>query len=130
MSQQIRKCCPTWFCSLKTHMFSLLWVWGIKTPQGRKVCCITALTPSDPKLLLWWKNDGYFGILQLNPNNFDVKILSYTLQLFELFQFLHKYNFILNSFYSYFMCLNTKISINNSIFQLMKKKRYGNIPIS
>jgi len=66
----------------------------------------------------------------LNPNNFDVKILSYTLQLFELFQFLHKYNFILNSFYSYFMCLNTKISINNSIFQLMKKKRYGNIPIS
>ena len=35
---------------------------------------------------------GYFGILQLNPNNFDVKILSYTLQLFELFQFLHSSN--------------------------------------
>ena len=35
---------------------------------------------------------GYCGIGKLNPNNFDVKILSYTLQLFELFQFLHSSN--------------------------------------
>ena len=35
---------------------------------------------------------GYFGIIQLNPNNFDIKFFSITPQLFELFQFLHSSN--------------------------------------